>query len=118
MPPPDRLAITRLEKAAGVGIETVRYGPVNLVRRIGFIKKAQAWGFSPEEIATLLDLADRRNRRAVQPVNSPRLAQIETKLADPTRPGCEALWLTFSVSAARPRPCPITRALVEPATAG
>ncbi|MEO7128580.1 MAG: hypothetical protein ABI040_06900 [Rhodoferax sp.] len=45
MTSPDKLTITRLEKAAGVGIETVRCRPVNLVRRIGFIKKAQAWGF-------------------------------------------------------------------------
>ena len=44
-PPPDRLTMTRLEKAAEAAIETVRYGPVNLVRRIGFIKKAQAWRF-------------------------------------------------------------------------
>ena len=45
MTPVNWLTMTCLEKAAEVGIETVRCRPVNLVRRIGFIKKAQAWGF-------------------------------------------------------------------------
>ena len=84
----DRLTIGRLAKASAVGIETVRYYqrrvllsvprasgavryyPVDLVRRIGFIKKAQTLGFSLKEVATLLDLADGRNRRAVQSVTA------------------------------------------------
>lgn len=92
------LTIGRLAKAAHVGTETIRYYqrrgllplpgasgavrryPPVLVTRIAFIKKAQGLGFSLNEIGTLLDLADGRNRRAVQTVAVARLAEIEMKL--------------------------------------
>ena len=133
---PDRLTIGRLAKAAEVGIETVRYYqrrgllpvpratgavryyPISEVRRIGFIKKAQALGFSLNEIATLLDLADGRNRRAVQSVASTRLAEIETKLADLSRmQGALAELLHQCRATGQSHPCPIIEALVEPAAA-
>ena len=130
----DRLTIGRLAKTAEVGIETVRYyqrrgllpvprstGAVRYyatsqVRRIGFIKKAQALGFSLNEIGTLLDLADGRNRRAIQSVASARLAEIETKLADLTRmQGALAELLYKCRATGQSHPCPIIEALVEPA---
>ena len=133
---PDRLTIGRLAKASAVGIETVRYYqrrgllpvprasgavryyPVDLVRRIGFIKKAQTLGFSLKEIATLLDLADGRNRRAVQSVTAARLAEVETKLADLTRmQAALADLLHLCRMTGQSLPCPIIDALVEPAGA-
>ncbi len=133
---PDRLTIGRLAKASAVGIETVRYYqrrgllpvprasgavryyPVDLVRRIGFIKKAQTLGFSLKEIATLLDLADGRNRRAVQSVTAARLAEVETKLADLTRmQAALADLLHLCRMTGQSIPCPIIDALVEPAGA-
>lgn len=133
---PDRLTIGRLAKAAEVGVETVRYyqrrgllpvpratGAVRYyatsqVRRIGFIKKAQALGFSLKEIATLLDLADGRNRRAVQSVTSLRLAEIETKLADLTRmQAALADLLNQCRATGQAHLCPIIEALVAPAAA-
>lgn len=133
---PDRLTIGRLAKAAEVGIETVRYYqrrgllpvpratgavrhyPVSLVRRIGFIKKAQALGFSLKEVGTLLDLADGRNRRAVQNVTSARLAEVEAKLADLTRMQAALAELLHQCRATgQTHPCPIIEALVEPAAA-
>jgi Hg(II)-responsive transcriptional regulator len=101
-PPPQTspLTIGRLAKAAGVGVETVRYYqsrrllrvpaanggfrvyPAATIDRIAFIKRAQALGFSLNEVRSLLDLEDGRNRRAVQSVTQARLSQIEDKLAD------------------------------------
>jgi Hg(II)-responsive transcriptional regulator len=97
---PSPLTIGRLAKAAGVGVETVRYYqsrgliripdsnggvrvyPTKAIDRIAFIKRAQALGFSLDEVRSLLDLEDGRNRRAVQSVTQARMGQIEDKLAD------------------------------------
>lgn len=94
------LTIGRLAKAAGVGVETVRYYqsrrllrvpaanggfrvyPAAVIDRIAFIKRAQALGFSLDEVRSLLDLEDGRNRRAIQTITQARLGQIEDKLAD------------------------------------
>ncbi len=130
-PAADELTIGRLAKAAEVGIETVRYYqrrgllpvprasgavryyPPGLVRRIGFIKKAQALGFSLKEIATLLDLADGRNRRAVQTVTAARLSEIESKLSDLTRmQGALAELLHQCRTTGQSHPCPIIDVLV------
>jgi MerR family transcriptional regulator, mercuric resistance operon regulatory protein len=97
---PTVLTIGRLAKAAGVGVETVRYYqsrgllrvpaasgsfriyPAGAIDRIAFIKRAQALGFTLDEVRSLLDLEDGRNRRAIQSVTQARLGQIEDKLAD------------------------------------
>jgi MerR family mercuric resistance operon transcriptional regulator len=97
---PSPLTIGRLAKAAGVGVETVRYYqsrgllrvpaatggfrvyPAAVIDRIAFIKRAQALGFSLDEVRSLLDLEDGRNRRAIQSVTQARLSQIQDKLTD------------------------------------
>jgi MerR family mercuric resistance operon transcriptional regulator len=97
---PSPLTIGRVAKAAGVGVETVRYYqsrgllrvpaanggfriyPAATVHRIAFIKRAQVLGFTLDEVRSLLDLEDGRNRRAIQSVAQARLKQIEDKLAD------------------------------------
>jgi MerR family mercuric resistance operon transcriptional regulator len=94
------LTVGRLAKAAGVGVETVRYYqsrgllrvpaanggfrvyPAATVHRIAFIKRAQVLGFTLDEVRSLLDLEDGRNRRAIQSVAQARLDQIEGKLSD------------------------------------
>lgn len=96
------LTIGRLAANADVGIETIRYYqrrgllpepepragsafrkyPRDLVRRIRFIKRAQELGFSLDEIATLLQLEDGTNRRAIRRVAGARLAQIRERVAD------------------------------------
>ncbi|NUZ04813.1 MerR family transcriptional regulator [Schlegelella sp. ID0723] len=94
------LTIGRLARAAGVGVETIRYYqqrgllpvpesrgafrhyPPQVVQRIGFIKRAQELGFSLGEIAELLRLEDGSERGSIRRVAADRLAQIETKLAD------------------------------------
>jgi MerR family mercuric resistance operon transcriptional regulator len=69
------MTIGRLAEAAGVGVETIRYYqrrglldeprkpfrghrhcPADMAKRVRFIKRAQALGFTLEEIASLLRL--------------------------------------------------------------
>lgn len=63
----------------------VRVYPTATINRIAFIKRAQALGFTLDEVRSLLDLEDGRNRRAIQSVTQARLGQIEDKLADLNR---------------------------------
>lgn len=97
---PELLTIGRLARAAGVGVETIRYYqqrellpvpstvgayryyPVELTERIRFIKRAQELGFSLDEIAELLRLEDGSNRTSIRRIASDRLTQIERKLTD------------------------------------
>jgi MerR family mercuric resistance operon transcriptional regulator len=87
--------------AAGVGIETVRYyerrGLVprperasgayrryrtDHVNRIRFIRRAQALGFSLEEIETLLQLEDGTDRASIRRIAASRLEETRRRLAD------------------------------------
>lgn len=131
------LTIGRLAKAAHVGVETIRYyqgrgllpvpsptGSVRLydhvlVGRIGFIKRAQSLGFSLNEVSTLLDLADGRNRRAVQSVASDRLIQIRQKVEDLSRmQQVLSDLLQRCVTTGNAHSCPIIEALMGEAIEG
>jgi MerR family mercuric resistance operon transcriptional regulator len=86
--------------AAGVGVETVRYyerrGLVpqpkrgmgayrhygrDHVHRVRFVKRAQALGFSLEEVATLLKLEDGTDRRSIRRIASARLEETRRRIA-------------------------------------
>jgi len=97
------LTIGQVAKAAGVGVETVRFYerqrlvhepprrasgyrqyPEDVVQRIRFIKRAKALGFSLKEVAELLALrVDRHVTKGTikQRVHA-KLAEIDRKLAD------------------------------------
>lgn len=126
------LTIGQLARRSGVGVETIRYYqrrrllpvppsagavrhyPVALVRRVHFVKKAQAVGFTLEEIGTLLDLADGSNRRRVQAVTAARLAQINGKLADLARMQAALAHLLHEcLTTGEVHPCPIIDALTD-----
>lgn len=126
------LTIGQLARMSDVGVETIRYYqrrgllpvppsggavrlyPTALVQRIRFIKKAQSVGFTLEEIGTLLDLADGRNRRRVQAVTAARLAQINGKLADLARMQAALAHLLHQcLTTGEVHPCPIIEALAE-----
>lgn len=94
------LTIGKLAKAAGVGIETIRYYqkrsllpipkssgayrhyPVSLCNRIRFIKRAQELGFSLDEVAELLSLEDGIDRASIRRIANERLQEIQSKLTD------------------------------------
>lgn len=125
---PSSLTIGRLARAAAVGIETIRYYqrrkllpnpragygsafrtyPIELIDRIRFIKRAQKLGFTLDEVATLLQLEDGRNRVAVRKVAGDRLGQIREKQSDLRRMGNVLSRLIQECEATgRAQPCPI-----------
>ena len=125
------LTIGRLARAAGVGVETIRYYqgrsllpvpataggfrqyPVSLVERIRFIKRAQDLGFSLVEIASLLALQDGTDRHSIRAITAERLAQIETSLADLQRMrNVLRRALTVCEHTGEELPCPIIEILV------
>jgi MerR family mercuric resistance operon transcriptional regulator len=96
----DPLRIGGLADAAGVGTETIRYYqrrgllgrppkpdggqrayPPAYVQRVRFIKRAQALGFSLDEIAALLALDSGTGHARARLLATQRLAQIETRIA-------------------------------------
>ena len=96
----NELTIGRLAKAAGVGVETVRYyqrrglmpepprgygsirryGPGN-VDRLRFIRAAQDLGFSLKEVEDLLSLERGGSCRAVERLAERKLAVVRERIA-------------------------------------
>ncbi|MBS7663207.1 Hg(II)-responsive transcriptional regulator [Pseudomonas lalucatii] len=98
------LSIGRLAKAAEVSVETIRYYqrrgllaepvkpaggqrryPLEMVRRLCFIKRAQALGFTLAEIAGLLGLDQARACAETRALAVRKLTLIEQKMAELAR---------------------------------
>jgi MerR family mercuric resistance operon transcriptional regulator len=122
------LTIARLGAAAGVGVETVRYyqrrgllpvpasdGAVRRydaddVRRLRFIRRAQAAGFTLDEIGVLLAL-DRTNDRArVHELAVERLAALDARMAELEQSRTALERLRSACATGRRGPCPILEA--------
>jgi MerR family mercuric resistance operon transcriptional regulator len=95
------LSIGKLAESAGVNIETIRYYqrrglldeppkplsgyrcyPPEQVKRLRFIKRAQALGFTLDEVGTLLTLDAACTCRETRALAVRKLALIEQKMAD------------------------------------
>ena len=94
------LTIGHLARAAGVGVETIRYYqelgllplPVaegayrrysaDLIGRIRFIKRGQELGLTLAEMGELLRLEDGADRPSIRRIANARLVQITHKIAD------------------------------------
>ena len=93
--------IARLAAAAGVHVETIRYyqrlklapeppRPVGGIRRydeadadrLRFIKRAQAMGFTLEEIRSLITLQARRSCRATRDLAATKLRIVDARIQD------------------------------------
>jgi len=131
--PSEFLTIGHLARAAGVGVETIRYYqqrsllpvpqstgafrqyPAALTARIHFIKRAQELGFSLDEIAELLRLEDGAHRNAIRRIAADRLGQINQKVAD-LRKMQKSLkhLLSECEHTAGNLPCPIIASLIQP----
>ncbi|MBI2510156.1 MAG: MerR family DNA-binding protein, partial [Betaproteobacteria bacterium] len=93
--------ISELANEAGVHVETIRYyqgigllprpdrahGRIRRygaddLKRVRFIKRAQALGFSLEEIALLLGLSDGKHCAETQALAEKKLAMVEGKISD------------------------------------
>jgi len=99
------LTIAGLARAAGVGVETVRYyqrrgllgtpprrpgfairhyGPAD-VQRLRFIRAAQASGFTLEQIGELLSLDASRDRKRARALARARIEELDAKIAAMTK---------------------------------
>ena len=124
-----RGTIGALAKAAGVGVETVRYyqrrgllpeppRPPGEVRRYGdedvkrlkFIRSAQAAGFTLSEIGELIALDAADDRKRARQLAEARVAALDEKIAE-LQEAREALAaLAEKCATKRGGPCPILRA--------
>lgn len=122
------LTIARLAAAAGVGVETVRYyqrrgllavpasaGAVRRygaedVRRLRFIRRAQAAGFTLEEIGELLALDATHDRPRARELATERLAALDAKIAELTEARTALARLATACAGSTRGPCPIIEA--------
>jgi len=98
---PDKLTIGALARAAGVGVETIRFyqrrgllsepaRPYGSVRRYGtadvgrlrFVRRSQQLGFSLDEIAELLRLEDGTHCDEARTLAEAKLSDVRAKLDD------------------------------------
>jgi len=118
-----------LAKAAGVGVETVRYyqrrgllpeparprGEVRRyadadLKRLKFIRSAQSAGFTLAEIGELIALDESDDRPRVRALAEARVAALDVKI-DEMREARNALaGLATACASKRGGPCPILRA--------
>jgi len=125
------MTIARLGAAAGVGVETVRYyqrrgllavpasaGAVRRygqedVRRLRFIRRAQAAGFTLEEIGELLALDRTDDRARVRELAGERLAALDSRIAELEGSRAALERLRASCASGRKGPCPILEAFEQ-----
>lgn len=119
------LTIAKFAEAGNVGVETVRFyqrkgllkvpSPESGVRRYDdedlrrllFIRKAQAAGFTLEEIRELLDLDLRRNRRRAHQLATARIEALDKKIAELRHARDALVELAARCGAGTTGPCPI-----------
>lgn len=118
-----------LAKAAGVGVETIRYyqrrgllpeppRPPGEVRRYGdadlkrlrFIRSAQAAGFTLNEIKELLDLDAADDRARARELAQARVAAIDEKIAELRQARDALAGLASACARKRGGACPILTA--------
>ncbi|MBV8685938.1 MAG: MerR family DNA-binding protein [Alphaproteobacteria bacterium] len=122
------LTIARLAAAGGVGVETVRYyqrrgllaeppraGAVRRygdsdVARLRFIRRAQAAGFTLDEIAELLALDKSHDRPRVRQLAAARLEALAARIAELEAARAALTRLTRACASGEAGPCPILEA--------
>jgi MerR family transcriptional regulator, mercuric resistance operon regulatory protein len=122
-------SIGGLARAAGVGVETVRYyqrrgllpeppRPPGEIRRYGdqdlrrlrFIRRAQAAGFTLEQIGELLALDRTGDRARVRELATNRLAALDERIAELEQSRAALERLRSTCAAGSKGPCPIIEA--------
>lgn len=124
------LTIGKLAEAGGVGVETIRYyqrrgllaepergymGGVRRyddgdLRRLRFIRSAQAAGFTLEQIAELLDLDARDDRPRARALAREQIAVLDRRIAELTAARDALGKLARECGSGGAGPCPILRA--------
>ena len=122
------MTIAKLASAGEVGVETIRYyqrrglldeppraGAVRRygashLRRLLFIRRAQAAGFTLEAIKELLALDSSHDRARVRALAGERLAALEAKIAELEAARTALTRLSRACAAGKAGPCPIIEA--------
>ncbi|MFZ2994829.1 MerR family transcriptional regulator [Sphingobium sp.] len=122
------LTISKLANEGNVGVETVRYyqrrGLLNEpsrnagirrygdedVRRLRFIRAAQAAGFTLEEINVLLNLDTIDDRRQVREMAEARIAILDAKIAEMQAARAALSRLATECKRSKAQACPIITA--------
>ncbi len=122
------MTIAKLAAAAGVGVETVRYyqrrGLIDTpargagvrrygasdVRRLRFIRSAQAAGFTLEEIGELLALDAGNDRARAREMARARVAALDARIAELQAARGALAQLARECAAGEAGPCPIIAA--------
>jgi MerR family mercuric resistance operon transcriptional regulator len=125
--------IAGLAREGGVGVETVRYyqrrgllavparsGPggsggirrygAEDVRRLRFIRSAQAAGFTLDEIAELIGLDATADRTRARSMAQARIAALDARIAELTAARAALSRLARDCGAGAAGPCPIIKA--------
>ena len=119
------LTVAKLAAAGGVGVETIRfyqrkgllatptresgirrYGGED-VRRLRFIRQAQAAGFTLEEIGELLALDAGEDRERARALARKRIEALDDKIAELLRAREALMTLSSQCAAGGTGPCPI-----------
>jgi MerR family transcriptional regulator, mercuric resistance operon regulatory protein len=127
-----QMTIGRLARAAGAHVETIRYyqrrgllesprRPPGGVRRYGdaalarlrFIKRAQAIGFTLEEIRELLRLERAPGCREARTLAAVKLAAVRARIADLEGMRSALERLVAQCDSGRARSCPIIDSLAD-----
>lgn len=122
------LTISKLANQVAVGVETVRYyqrrGLLNEpsreagirhygdedVRRLRFIRAAQAAGFTLEEISVLLNLDAIDDRRKVREMAETRIAILDVNIAEMKAARAALSRLAMDCKRSKAQACPIISA--------
>lgn len=129
-----QITIGKLAQAGGVGVETIRYyqrrglldtparsggdgwgGGVRRydaddLRRLKFIRSAQASGFTLEEISELLALEESDDRARVRTLARQRIDALDEKITQMTQTRAALARLAEQCAASEKGPCPILAA--------
>ena len=128
---PHSLTIAKLGAAGGVGVETIRfyqrkglldtpardggirrYGSGD-VRRLRFIRQAQAAGFTLEEIRELLALDSSEDRPRARELAGQRVKALDARIAELKRARDALQRLARECGAGSSGPCPILASFEE-----
>ena len=128
------MTIAGLARAGGVGVETIRYyqrrgllaeppraGAIRRygaedVRRLLFVRRAQAAGFTLDEIGELLALDRSGDRPRVRALAAARLEALEARIAELETARAALTRLSRACASGEEGPCPILEAF-EPGRA-
>jgi MerR family mercuric resistance operon transcriptional regulator len=122
---PQSLTIGKLAAAGGVGVETIRFyqrrglletptreGSIRRygledVRRLRFVRQAQAAGFTLEEIRELLELDASEDRSRARELANSRVAALDEKIDEFQRARDALQRLAKECGSGSAGPCPI-----------